>query len=70
MRALLGLLCFFCGAQTVTAKNAGEAARQARTAEYRAVLSEIAVARPRPEERLSHDLPDPLRDALDLWTGA
>ena len=70
MRALLGLLCFFCGAQTVAAKDAVEAARQARTAEYRAVLSEIAVARPRSEERLSHDLPDPLREALEVWTEA
>ena len=68
MRALLGLLCFFCGAQAAAAKDAVDANRQARTAEYRAVLSEIAVVRPRSEERLSHDLPDPLREALDVWT--
>ena len=66
MRALLGLLCLFCGAPAAMA--GAEASRLARTAEYRAVLSEIAAARAVPDEPLSHDLPDGLREAVEAWT--
>ncbi len=68
MRALLGLLCLFSCAQAASASQRLDDARVARTAEVRAVLSEIAARRDPADERRSHDLPDGLREAVEAWT--
>ncbi len=68
MRALLGLLCLFSCAQAASASQRLDDARVARTAEVRAVLSEISDKRDSAQERRSHDLPDALREALEAWT--
>ncbi len=66
MRALLGILCLFsCAA---TASERADAARLARAAEVRAVLSEISDKRDPSDGLRSHDLPDDLREAVEAWT--
>ncbi len=68
MRALLGILCLFCGTPAMAASACTDAARLARTAEVRAVLSEISAGRDQSDERPSHDLPEDLRKAVEAWT--
>ncbi len=68
MRALLGFLCLFSCAQAASASQCLDEARLARTAEVRAVLSEISDQSEASLERRSHDLPEDLREALETWT--
>lgn len=68
MRALFGILCLFSCAEAASAAQRLHDARVARTAEVRAVLSEISARRGTPDEERSHDLPDDLREAVEAWT--
>jgi hypothetical protein len=68
MRALLGILCLFSCAPAATASERADAARLARAAEVRAVLSEISDKRDPSDGLRSHDLPDDLREAVEAWT--
>ncbi|HEX2555383.1 MAG TPA: hypothetical protein VHL98_16915 [Microvirga sp.] len=68
MRALLGFLCLFSCTQAASAAQRLDDARTARTAEVRAVLSEISAKREAADEDPSHDLPEDLRAAVEAWT--
>jgi hypothetical protein len=69
MRALLGLLCLFTTAPAFTASaQCDNALRSARTEEVRSVLAEISADRPDPAIRATSDLPEGLREAIEVWT--
>ena len=68
MRALIGLLCLFSGDPAASVGGDADEARLARSAEVRAVLSEISARSPAPNDSIPHDLPDGLREAVEAWT--
>jgi len=65
MRALLGLLCLFCGSPERAGDDV-EVSPSERVSEYRAVITAIApdAAARRKEPR---DLPEDLQKALETW---
>ncbi len=69
MRALLGLLCLFSTAPALAAgARCDDALRSARTEEVRSVLAEISADRPDAANRTTSDLPEGLREAIEVWT--
>jgi hypothetical protein len=69
MRALLGLLCLFSTAPAFAAgARCEDALRSARTEEVRGVLAEISADRPDAASRATSDLPEGLREAIEVWT--
>ena len=70
MRALLGLLVFFWGSPVECASCDREEARSDRTAEYRAILSEISPGLPASAAAPPRHLPEGLREAVEAWTGS
>ena len=67
MRALLGILCLFAGAPAALVDDA-EHTRNARRAEYRAIIAEIAPGAAAASRPVPLGLPEDLQQALETWT--
>ena len=67
MRALLGFLCLFSIAPAA-ANPCADNPRTARTEEVRAVLADIAKDEADPAAPATSDLPQGLKEAIEIWT--
>ena len=69
MRAILALLCLFCGSPDDLATEGLDVGQEPKVERYRMLLSELASSSAAPAAETLIDLPDGLREAIEAWTG-
>jgi len=70
MRAILALLCLFCGSPDDVMAEGLDTVQQPKVDQYRAFLSELASFSTAPKVEAPIDLPEGLKEAIEVWTGA
>lgn len=68
MRAILAILCLFCGSPDDTSAEGFDAAQDSKVMKYRVLLSELSSLGAVPETRAPTDLPEGLKEAIEDWT--
>ncbi len=67
MRAILALLCLFCGLPDDVTAESLDAGQEPKVERYRALLSDLASS-PNLAMKTPIDLPEGLREAIEAWT--
>jgi hypothetical protein len=68
MRAILALLCLFCGSPDDVTAESFDAAQERKVEKYRAILSDLVSSSGGPADKAPIDLPEGLREAIETWT--
>lgn len=69
MRAILALLCLFSGSPDDPAAESFDAGQEPKVERYRSFLTELASSSAAPAAETLIDLPDGLKQAIEVWTG-
>jgi hypothetical protein len=67
MRAILALLCLFCGLPDDATAEILDTGQESKAERYRALLSDLASSTD-PAITTPIDLPEGLREAIETWT--
>lgn len=68
MRAILALLCVSCSSPSDVPAESPDATQEPRVDRYRAFLSELASSSVVPVAEAPIDLPEGLKEAIEVWT--
>jgi hypothetical protein len=68
MRAILALLCLFCGLSDDATAGSFDAGQEPKVERYRALLSDLAVSSTSTAIKTPIDLPEGLKEAIEIWT--
>jgi hypothetical protein len=68
MRAILAIVCLFCGSPDDLSAEGYDGAQEPKAERYRALLSELASSRTAPEAKAPIDLPEDVKEAIEAWT--
>jgi hypothetical protein len=69
MRAILTLLCLFCGLPDDVTAESFDAGQEPKVERYRALLSDLAASSTSSSAiRTPIDLPEGLKEAIETWT--
>lgn len=68
MRALLAILCLFCGSPDDPSSEGYDAMQEPKVERYRILLFELASSSPTLGVSAPIDLPDGLKEAVEKWT--
>jgi hypothetical protein len=70
MRAILSLLCLVCGPPDDVTAESFDPVQEPKVETYWSLLSELASSSTVPAVEPPIDLPEGLKEAIDVWTGA
>ena len=70
MRAILALLCLFCGSPDDVMAEGLDTVQESKADQYRAFLAELVSSTPIPTVDAPIDLPEGLKSAIEVWTGS
>jgi len=68
MRAILALLCLFCGSPDDVTTEGFDPAQEPKVERYRMLLSQLASLRAVATTSVPIHLPEGLKEAIDDWT--
>jgi hypothetical protein len=68
MRAILTLLCLFCGLPDDVTAGSFDVGQEPKVERYRALLSDLAVSSTGSAIKTPIDLPEGLKEAIETWT--
>ena len=68
MRAILALLCLFCGLPDDVTAESFDAGQEPKVERYRALLSDLAASSTRTAIKTPIDLPEGVKEAIEIWT--
>jgi hypothetical protein len=68
MRAILALICLFCGLPNDVAEDGFGGTQEPKVEQYRVLLSELASSGTAPAVMAPLDLPEDLKEAIEAWT--
>ncbi|WP_150117824.1 hypothetical protein [Microvirga vignae] len=70
MRVILALLCLFCGSPDDVTEENFDAMQEAKVDKYRTFVSELASSSTVSTAEAPIDLPEGLKEAIEVWTRA
>jgi len=70
MRAIPALLCLFYGSPDDVMAEDRDTVQESKVDQYRAFLAKIGCSTPIPKVDAPTDLPEILKNAIEVWTGS
>jgi hypothetical protein len=68
MRSILALLCLFCGQPDDVTTESFDAGQEPKVERYRALLSDLAASSTSSAIKTPTDLPEDLKEVIEIWT--